>query len=280
MNHHPIFAQFARTPSMASGLHVYDFLGVRTDVAYKKGWSQHAPRAGAIAAPGYPPLNEHYFDWIATLSAVHRARGTFRMAELGAGWSPWLVRAAVATRQCPEITRLELLALEADETHHRWVQAHFAENGVTVAPGVHLLRGALAAQPGTIRFPRIANPDEDYGASTRAVRSGSEFVEVAAYSLADVLARFSGPLDFMHVDVQGAEYDALPPAMDLLRRQVRSIMVGTHISAERHAQLAQTFADAGWQEVMKFPRNETVATEFGEVTFGDGFLCYRNPALA
>jgi FkbM family methyltransferase len=276
--HHPIFATYDRVPSVASGQHVYDFLGVRTDVAYKKGWAQHAPRAGAQVTPGYPPLNEHYFDWIATLQSVRRASGTLRMAELGAGWAPWLVRAAAAARQCPTIGRLELLALEADETHHRWVQAHFAENGVAVVPGVHLLRGALAAQAGTIRFPRLANPDEDYGASTRGVRAGSEFVEVPAYSMADVLARFSGPVDFVHVDVQGAEYDALPPAMDLLARQVRAIMVGTHIAGERHVALARSFAEAGWIEVMNYPRNETVATEFGEVTFGDGFLYYRNPA--
>lgn len=277
--HHPIFETFDRVASVASGHHVYDFLGVCTDVAYRKGWAQHAPRAGAEYKPGYPPLNEHYFDWVATLQSVRRGSGTFRMAELGAGWAPWLVRAAAAARQCPYITGMELVAVEADETHYGWVKAHFAENGL-LSETFRFLRGAVAGQSGTIRFPRIANPDEDYGASTRTVRAGSDFVEVPAFTIADVLARFSGPVDFMHVDIQGAEYDALPPAMSLLKQSVRAIMVGTHLSIERHEQLARQFADAGWLEVMNFPRNETVATEFGEVKFGDGFLYYRNLDLA
>jgi FkbM family methyltransferase len=279
MQHHPIFANFARVSSVASGHHVHDFLGVRTNVAYKKGWAKHAPRAGVVIHPNYPAVNEHYFDWIVMLQCVSSASGTFRMAELGAGWAPWLVRAAAAVRQHSLVKALELVAVEADETHHRWVQEHFADNDVEVGPGVHLLRGAISEQSGTIRFPRINNPDEDYGASTRALRPDGEFVEVPAFSLADVLARFSGPLDLMHVDVQGAEYSALPPAMALLKRQVRAIMVGTHIADARHFELARTFTDAGWLEVMNYPRNQAVATEFGEVQFGDGFLFFRNPAL-
>ena len=276
--HHPIFETFERVSSLASGHHVYDFVGACTDVAYRKGWAQHAPRAGAQMLPGFPPVNEHYFDWVATLQCVRRATGTFRMAELGAGWAPWLVRAAAAARQCPFITGLELVAVEADETHHGWVKTHFAENGLQ-ADSFHLLRGAVAAASGTIRFPRIANPDEDYGASTRSARSGSNFVEVPAFSIADVLGHFTGPVDFMHVDIQGAEYDALPPALPLLRQTVRAIMVGTHLSGDDHLRLARQFVDAGWLEVMNFPRNETVATEHGEVKFGDGFLFFRNPEI-
>jgi FkbM family methyltransferase len=278
MMHHPIFETFTPATSVASGRHVYDFLGTSTDVSYKKGWAQHAPRQGAEITPSYPPLNEHYFDWIATLQSVRAAAGCFRMAELGAGWAPWLVRAALAARQCSSINDIELVAVEADETHFGWVGAHFRENGLS-SPSYHLIRGAIAAQRGTLRFPKIENPDEDYGASTRAVTATSNYVDVVAYTVEDVLNKFSGPVNFMHVDIQGAEYDALPPAMAMLTARVKNIMVGTHISTERHNALAQNFTDNGWIALMNFGRGELCQTPFGDVTFGDGFLYFRNPRL-
>lgn len=279
MNHHPVFSTFEPVVSVGNGHQVFDFIGSRTDARYRKGWAMHALTAGRRLAPPLPPPNEHYFDWVATLESVNAARGTFRMAELGAGWAPWLVRAALACRQRPAVDAVELVAVEADETHHGWVLSHLADNGLLVSERIHAVRGAMAAQPGTIRFPLIANPDENYGASTRAVTARSEWVEVPAYTLADILQHFSGPVDFLHVDIQGAEYDVLPPALDLLKRQVRAMMVGTHVSEEHHDRLATQLADAGWVQQLNFPRNRTSPTAVGDIAFGDGFLYFRNPSL-
>jgi FkbM family methyltransferase len=278
VTHHPIFSRFSRVKSTGTGHHVFDFIGTKTDAAFRRGWSQHATAAGAEVQPPYPPANEHYFDWVATLTAVDRCSGTFRMAELGAGWAPWLTRAALAAHQRPAIMELELVAVEADAVHYDWVCQHFEENRVGGA-GVHALRGAVAAQAGTIRFPKVDNPDENYGASTRAVRAGTEYVEVTAYTLEQVLDRFTGPVDLVHIDIQGAEYDALPPAMPLLRSHTKSIMIGTHISLEHHRQMAGMFQREGWREVFNFERNALCDTQVGPIQFGDGFLLFDNPAL-
>ncbi len=279
ITHHPIFSKFSRIKSRGTGSHIFDFVGSATDVTFRRGWSKHAVKEGADTTPAYPPVNEHYFDWIATLTAVDKSEGTFRMAELGAGWAPWLVRAALAARQRTSIKQLELVAVEADEVHFEWVKQHFANNGIHGA-GIHCLRGAVAGESGTIRFPKVDNPDENYGASTRQGELGAgDFVEVQAFSLSEVLGRFSGPVNLVHVDIQGAEYDAIPSTMDLLQQQVQRIMVGTHISLDRHHQLAEMLCSSGWREVMNFERNALCATPFGTVQFDDGFLLFENTAL-
>lgn len=273
---HPIFESFAATPSEATGAHIFDFLGGRTRVSYKKGWERHAPAEGRTVQPKPPMHNEHYFDWIATLMAVKKAEGVFRMAELGAGWAPWLIRGALAARQNDTITDTELLAVEADPTHFEWINEHFTDNGLD--PDTHqILFGAASGEPGVLRFPVIENPDEDYGASLRAAKGNIPVIEVRAYTMAEILEHFTGPLDFLHVDIQGAEYDLLPGAMQLLGQSVKQIMIGTHLADERHEALAETFRANGWTEVMNFPRNATSKTEFGDVAFGDGFLLYSNP---
>ncbi len=278
MTHHPIFSRFDRAKSTGTGHHVFDFIGTRTNAAFRRGWSQHATAMGVAIQPPLPPANEHYFDWVATLTAVDRCRGTFRMAELGAGWAPWLTRAALAARQRPAIRALELVAVEAEAVHYQWVKQHLEDNGVGGA-AIHALHGAIAPRAGTIRFPKVNNPDEDYGASTRAARVGTDYVEVQAYTLEQVLQRFTGPVDLVHVDVQGAEYEVLPLAMPLLRSRVKSIMIGTHISLELHRQIARAFLHEGWREVFNFDRGALCRTEFGDVQFGDGFLLFDNPDL-
>jgi len=277
-NEAEVFQVFSPVTSKTTGSHVYDFLGTATRVAFKQGWSAHASAPGRLQTPGLPPKNEHYLDWVALLQSVVRARGSFRMAELGAGWGPWLVRGAFAARQHPEISSVELLGVEADSTHFAWMRQHFADNGLD--PDAYILLNAAAAgKAGTVSFPVIENPDVDYGSSIASAARAARTTTVPSYTIPDLLSRFSGPVDFVHIDIQGAEYEALPPAMDAMTRQVRSLMIGTHTSDAHHDGLVATLKAAGWREVMNYTRNRTHDTPWGEIKIGDGFLLFNNPAL-
>lgn len=278
MTDHPIFAAFQPVTVTTSGRHVYDFTGGATRVAFKRAWAGHATGQGRSVTPALPPKNEHYLDWIVLLTAVSRAQGTFRMAECGAGWAPWLVRAALAARQRPAITALELVGIEADTTHYAWMAEHFRDNGLN-PDDYHLLHGAVSATPGVLQFPVIADPDVDYGTSLGMAATAARTIDVKGWSLPETLDIFSGPLDFLHIDIQGAEYDVIPPAMDILKRRVKSVMVGTHISDAKHDSLAERFRQAGWTQTMALPRNTANATPWGEVTTNDGFLWFENPGL-
>lgn len=278
MMHHPIFYQFERVTSTGSGKHIFDFIGSCTQVAFKHGWEKHALPLEKQKTPNLPPVNEHYFDWIATLQAVNNATETFRMAELGAGYAPWLARAALACRQRDKIKSFEFVAVEADPTRYEWTKQNLSDNGLD-PEDYHVLKGAVSDEGGILRFPAVDNPDEDYGTSLRAANTSEAFIEVQSFSLAQVLDYFSGAVDFIHVDIQGAEYDTLPPNMDLLKTKVKTIMIGTHVKNELHHWIADVFQDAGWRETMNFTRNELVNTEYGDVQFGDGFLLFENPSF-
>lgn len=276
MTHHPILLEFKRIPILSSSLHVYDFIGSATRVSFKRAWAKHAMSACKRVVPNLPPKNEHYLDWIATLSAVKRSQGTFRMAELGAGWAPWVVRGALAAKQCPEISAVELLAVEADPTHFSWMHDHFRDNGLE--PSVHhLLHGAVSSAQGRLSFPVVEEPDVNYSASIDASPQSDRTITVDAYSVSDLLTRFTGAVDFLHVDIQGAEYDALPAAIDDLTAHVKSLMVGTHPSDSQHEELAQILRSAGWREVMNLAREQSHSTPWGDIVLDDGFLLFDNP---
>lgn len=276
MNHAPIFDEFVRANVEANGFSIYDFRGVATDVRFKSAWSKFAPGRGAKLSPPLPPVNEHYYDWILTLQSVVRASGTYRMIELGAGWGTWASAAAKAAEQRPSIDKVELVAIEADETHFDWMKRHFITNGLK-SQTTHLVHGAVAPDAGVVRFPVIDKPNEDYGASMKQVYSGKAYVEVTAYTLSSLLDKLTGPADFLHVDIQGAEYDVIPPVMDLLRKQVKSIMIGTHTSLEKHNEMSALFRGHNWRETMNFPRGALCDTPYGQIQFGDGLVAVENP---
>lgn len=275
VNHDPIFAEFQAVAVEADGASVYDFLGVGTQTRFKKGWEKFAPDAGTTYRPKLPVLNEHYLDWVVVLESVARARGTYRVVELGAGWGTWSSAALAACRQNPDIVSVEAVAVEADLTHWNWMKDHFARNRFP-ADGVHLIHGAVGAGSGEISFPVIDNPEEDYGASTRN-RSAAEYVTVRAYTIGEILDRLTGPADFMHVDIQGVEYDVLPAAMDLLNDRVKAVLVGTHISSEHHHSMVKLFTEAGWRIRMNFERGRYCETPYGGIQLGDGVVVAENP---
>jgi hypothetical protein len=67
--------------------------------------------------------------------------------------------------------------------------------------------------------------------------------------------------------------------MEDLKKSVKSIMIGTHTSEALHDGLAESFRNAGWIEVMNYPRSQVSTTPYGDVRFDDGFLLFDNPAF-
>ena len=276
MSHASVFDKFTPTPVSANGYCIYDFLGIATDVRFKREWAKFAPPRGSEYTPPLPQVNEHYFDWVLTLESVVRASGTYRMIELGAGWGTWASVAAAAAKQQPNIGSVEIVAIEADQTRFDWMRRHFATNNVG-SETTHLMHGAVAAEPGTVRFPVLDDPSIGYRTSLYEVHSQRPFVEVPAYTIDALISKLSGPVDFLHIDIQGTEYDILPKAMETLNKNVKAIMIGTHFSLEKHNEIAELFSKMEWREVMHYPRNALCKTPYGEVQFGDGLLAIENP---
>ncbi len=276
--HHPVFEAFESAPSVASGMHVYDFLGGATRAVYNRNWGSFAAPAGQTARPKLPPKNEHYLDWIAVLTAAAKARGVFRMAEFGAGWAPWLVRGALAARQRADVTSCELMAVEADPTHCKWISEHFEDNGLNPAEH-HILHCAVSQSPDMTHFPVVAEPNADYSASLLDAETAAETISVQGRPVAELLGMFSGPLDFLHVDIQGSEFDVLPSAIAELSHSVRAIMIGTHESDDMHEDLAALFRQHSWQEQLNLGPSRTTQTPWGEIKTDDGFLWFENSRI-
>lgn len=236
---------------------------------------------------GYPLGDEHVLDWEPMLRAVVAAGDRFTMVALGAGWGRWLTGAAAACRQLGKAYRLT--GVEAEPDHFRWMQQHMQDNGIP-PDRVRLLAAAASGSTDPCWFP-VDDPGW-YGQSIRPMPADSEqsgatvldgrsYRRVDSVTVEDILDDV--PVDYLHMDIQGTEYDFLARNPSLLTRSIRMINVGTH-SASIERRLRSLFVAEGWEAVQDFTLGSTADLvvddeSAGHVTFGDGVQVWRNPRL-
>jgi FkbM family methyltransferase len=98
---------------------------------------------------------------------------------------------------------------------------------------------------------------------------------VGAITLNDVLGPFDR-VDYLEADIQESEILVFPPFMDILKRKVRRVHIGTH-GSDVHCALHDLFAREGWDIVFSYEPNRVYETGLGMLKTNDGVLTVTNP---
>ena len=105
----------------------------------------------------------------------------------------------------------------------------------------------------------------------------AEIKMVSAVTLRELLGPFDR-VDYLEADIQQSEILVFPPFIDLLRKKVRRIHIGTH-GANVHWSLHDLFMTTGWEVVFSYEPNATHDTVLGSFETNDGVLTVCNPDL-
>lgn len=297
--HHAVFSKFTLYRGMAESGFDVDFIGAKLRCEFVSESVRHEARE---VQPGYPPVDEEYFEWIDILEAAVSARGCFRVMELGAGYGRWAVRAFCAARQLG-IGQVHLIAVEPEPHHFSWLQTHLRDNGID-ANDHTLLHGVVSAGSGRVPFyvgmpgEKEVQPAAWYGQAMAGRsdstirkypgayagfdlfehRSGWKSIEIPSLRLRKLLEH----PDIVHLidlDVQGQELEILNADMKFVDRKVVRLHIGTH-SREIEAGLTKLLTKHGWKCTASYAGESTSQTPWGPVTFGDGVQSWLNPRLA
>lgn len=288
IKHHPLFYEFEPPAGPVPPGFDRDFLGVLTRLAFEERQFN----------PGYPSFEQQYFEWIALLESVAEARDSFTLIELGAAFGVWSVRAALAARRHAPLA-VRLIAVEADPIHFEWMKLHFADNGIDPR-GHTLIHAAVAGSgrdlPFLVRSPHGAERpntwfgqalgdwagkvvDRDVGKyGGRPIRlheNGWGSIAVPHITLDEIL-RGVGRADFLHLDIQGMEYEVLESAADAVTSKVRRVLIATH-NRKIDEDLKSLLAPRGWKCTAAYPCGETSETPWGPMSFTDGVQIWVNP---
>jgi FkbM family methyltransferase len=229
-----------------------------------------------------PLTDEHVLDWAPLAQAVQESSEPFRMAALGAGWGRWLAAGSALASQVGRNYRL--LGVEAEPQHFEWLLRHFRDNGIAEDRYI-AVHAAATGKPGDCWF-ETGNPQAWYGQSVRfdedARAEGAQLRRTKGIAIDGVLELLS-PLDYMHMDIQGAELDFLSYRPELFDAKVRLVNIGTH-SAKIEVGLRQLFERLGWECLYDVRLGSKHRVRVGDkvvpsVEFGDGVQVWRNTKL-
>jgi hypothetical protein len=257
--------------------------------------------------------SEWWFETVDWFIAALEAREKFVMISLGASYGAQPVGAYKALMMVNPLPS-KLVAVEADPHSCSWIRQHFKVNNID--PNDHwILQAAVSDTDEPVLFPvgasglgsnncvstnepkarsiwidTIKRNGDPTTALENLIRYGStglmhdigagfsgEVKFVSAVTVMDVLSPFE-KIDLLECDIQQSEIVSLPPYLDLLRRKVKRIHIGTH-GAGVHRALYHMFSKAGWQVVFNYKPNSTNESPWGRFSVNDGILTLQNPDL-
>lgn len=259
----PILKKFAAVTASTDIDHYTDGFGVKTlyqCVPFVK------PESLDIQRLGFPVPDDGFhaeaIEYVAVTDALHRFPGgaSFCAVEIGAGWAPWIAVAGVIGRR-RGIKQLKLVGVEASSHRFLLMRRHLETNGLR-PPGAatedaqcgtvftRLFNGAVWTHDGVIWFPETDVADMGAAATTSDEPTDYRGVEhnnkpIACRKL-NTLLQDLGVVDFMHIDIQGAELDLLQDQIDWVSANVKTLMIATH-SRSIEGRLIDLLFSKGWQ---------------------------------
>jgi hypothetical protein len=295
---------FTGDPSKVGGKHVETALPVLDDT--------HPETADIVHWRG-----ERWFEAVNWFVAAREARGEFVMLTLGAWLGGQAVGCHRALRLLNPMP-CRLVAVEPMADNVALIGQHFRTNGIDPdAHWIVPMAVNDTADPVLFPVaPRAMGPQNCFSTNERSMREFycREIVaaDKSAEAVADLMLRNStgitipgksltgepmhaevkyvsattldvllGPfarIDYLEADIQQSETRVFPPFIDLLRRKVRRVHIGTH-GKDAHWMLHDLFAGNGWDIVFNYGPQTTHQTVLGTFKTEDGVLTVRNPDL-
>jgi FkbM family methyltransferase len=305
--HHLIFDSFERTRPFSDERYHYNFMGARIAHEFERDLAEVVPGfdralANGLKASGrsivydddptFPCKNsEDYFEWIDLLTAIDRSDTQFTMIEIGAGYGRWISNAAAALKRWKKkcTQRLKLIALEANKARFELMVRNCEQNEIP-SSDLKLLRAACTPDGNPVFM--ICNDDYGAGVASNADAmkafelANSDVIEarnnqgqsflverVPAVRLHDLMTEV---VDFIDIDIQGAELDVVLGGIDAMDEWVKMAHVGTH-SVLVDARLSHIFHLHGWRPRRIFSCGTVNQTPYGRFQFIDGIQSWENP---
>lgn len=298
--------------------YLVDFLGTLTDVNFRTMFGVNpADAVGNYQETRLPRIEdgEGWFEAVNWIVAAREARNSYTMATLGACYGAQAVGSYRALQLLNPMP-CRLVALEPEPENYEWTRRHMRDNGID-PDKQWLVKAAISATNDPVLFPvgspgtgaqNCVSTNEENSRKVYAneiIAAGranetlhnlmtnnstgimkdlvpgqnfpAEIKMVSAVTLADILSPFD-VLDYLESDIQQSEILVFPPYMDVVKRKVRRVHIGTH-GRDVHSALLGLFQKEGWDIVFDFAPNSGFKSALGNFTTNDGVLTMRNPEL-
>jgi len=274
-----IILKYAKKQITASPLHVTNFLGVKIRPEFFPGLLDGC--AGEVNPIPIPQTwHADMAEWASCLRAVDLSGDTFSMLEIGCGWGCWMNNLGMAAKSSGKT--IKLYGIEANLGHLDFARKAFADNEISEEEYV-LSHGIAGNIQGEAWFPKI-HSGVDWGGEAvfnpqpqQLDGLRESYQKVPIVDIRELIKNEKW-LDFLHVDIQGAELSVLVDIYELICEKVRYVFIGTH-SKQIEGGLFELFLQGNdWSLEMERPAFFNLIDGHPVVSV-DGVQAYRNNKL-
>lgn len=272
-----------------------DWFGVKIGASYAP-WI--AERKSEVASAPPLPTDTFLSEGIEyaglALALASASDGRFCSLELGAGWGPWSALSAMCART-RGLSHVTIGAVEADAGRFAQMRDHLALNGIvpfeaenegTSGDVTFLLEQAAIWHEDTTLYWPVASEADSGRAVSQTMDADVDYrgfalttVPVRAIGLPSILAKLPR-VDFMHVDIQGAEALVIPACIEAIEARVALMFIGTH-SRKIEGDLFDLLYSRGWRLLREQPcvfNPDLKAPTLTGLTTRDGGQVWQAPA--
>ena len=260
-----------------------------------------------------PRGGEGFFEFYSLINSVKDARDRYVAVSLGAHDGRPLVNAALAVRRHNPMP-VKLVGVEGDQHMCEKLRGNFIANGIN--PLDHtLINAVVSGDNKPLLFPTTeVRTGANVSIHTQGQRESlyeiiqqnnlcdtvlrsllvnlttglkmpltgvggveGELELKSSLTVADVLSVVDR-VDYLEVDIQMSEKEALPPAADMMSRKVRWAHIGTH-GHTAHDMMVVMFREMRWDILADVLPQTQYQTPDGPFTSQDGVVVARNPRI-
>ena len=281
-------------PIIPNSGEIVDWLGIRT-AAKLHAWLPMPP-CGSVNFQELPVPDDRvhaetieYVSLLLSLErALHSGGKCFTAMELGASYAPWAIAAGVIAKR-KGFKELNLIAVEANKETVTDITEHAFRNGLSNSfenVNVLAVHGAIYTNDEYVFFPKV-NVANDNGAQiTQYVLKKDyrgldlDYEKIPGYSLNTLSTNYS-QIDFLHMDVQGAEAMLLKDDafIGILNQKVATFFIATQSRLIEGIALEKLSA-LGWSLIRERPtmyRQNNRTKDVNGWTLRDGGQLWINP---
>ena len=271
---------------------IIDWLGIKTD-ANLHAWLP-MPADGVLSIPTLPvpddQVHAETIEYVALLVGLERALQAddkaYTVVELGASYAPWAIAAGVIGLR-ERFEAINLVAVEASKDMVPRILEHAERNGLlnNAKIKINACHGAIYTRDENVYFPKV-NVAHDNGGqlATEDLKRDYRGLElehemVNGYSLGTLLSDYNR-VDFLHMDIQGAEAMLLvdDSFLETLDSRVATFFLATQ-SRFIEGLALQKLSGLGWVLIRERPtmyrQNDRV--DVNGWTLRDGGQLWLNP---
>tara|TARA_Y100000590_G_scaffold460789_1_gene620959 strand:- start:1625 stop:2716 length:1092 start_codon:yes stop_codon:yes gene_type:complete len=253
---------------------------------------------------------ETFAEWYSIYRSIELAKDSFLMLSLGAFYGAPIVNTSKFINMYKPM-EAHFVAVEAAENNCDLIKAYLSENSID-EKNVTLLEGIISEN----NKPRIFMNCEESSSLNRMLideeidrvieqikinqitdqvvsalllnetaislpmpqaeaNVQSFLLMKSAFTISDLVSPHK-KVDFLEMDIQGGEYNALPPFMDILNKKVAWIHLGTHELGGTHKDIRNLFLENGWKIHIDWFPNSKYITPKGQFLTSDGVLAMQN----